>query len=444
MNQQQTNQVPSEVPHLATALTGPLQELEKTIIEHQVEIESWFRQQWQHTPPPFYSSVDLRNAGFKLAPVDTNLFPAGFNNLNPDFMPLCVQAVQATMAEICPEARRILLIPESHTRNLFYFESLVGLRNVIQNAGFDVRIGTFNPDVAKPTEFSTPSGQKLLLEPLVRDGDRVGVEGFSPCTVLLNNDLSGGVPEMLEGVKQVVMPSLELGWSQRLKSEHFRHYAGVAEQFAKPIGLDPWLVSPLFDQCTDLDFMSRDGHDCLVLRSEALLQTIHDKYKEYGIKQEPFLVVKADDGTYGMAVLMIKNPKELRELNRKQRTHMSATKGGRPVTKAIIQEGVYTFETVGDENAVAEPVVYQIGRHVVGGFYRVHKNRGSDENLNAPGMDFQPLAFHESCQYQGCDETEAVNRFYAYGVVARLAALAAAKELQSFGSTNQEVPCHGD
>ena len=31
-------------------------------------------------------------AGFKLAPVDMNLFPAGFNNLNPAFLPLSVEA----------------------------------------------------------------------------------------------------------------------------------------------------------------------------------------------------------------------------------------------------------------------------------------------------------------------------------------------------------------
>ena len=30
---------------------------------------------------PIYSSVDMRDAGFKAAIVDTNLFPAGFNNL---------------------------------------------------------------------------------------------------------------------------------------------------------------------------------------------------------------------------------------------------------------------------------------------------------------------------------------------------------------------------
>ncbi|HLD84288.1 MAG TPA: glutamate--cysteine ligase, partial [Coxiellaceae bacterium] len=84
------------VPNLETALTGPLLQLEKKFLDNQVAIESWFRVQWQKTPALFYGSVDLRNAGFKLAPVDTNLFPAGFNNLNPDMMALCVQAVQAT------------------------------------------------------------------------------------------------------------------------------------------------------------------------------------------------------------------------------------------------------------------------------------------------------------------------------------------------------------
>jgi glutamate--cysteine ligase len=76
------------VPHLTTALTGPLLELERRILDHATTVERWLRTQWLEHTPPFYSSVDLRNAGFKLAPVDTNLFPGGFNNLNPDFLPL--------------------------------------------------------------------------------------------------------------------------------------------------------------------------------------------------------------------------------------------------------------------------------------------------------------------------------------------------------------------
>ena len=142
------------------------------------------------------------------------------------------------------------------------------------------------------------------------------------------------------------------------------------------------------------------------------------------------MVVKADQGTYGMAVMMIQDPLELVNLNRKQRTKMSSLKGGAAVTKVILQEGVYTFETVGDDNAVAEPVVYHIGRYVVGGFYRIHKNKGIDENLNAPGMDFQPLAFAKNCYLPPCKKNhETVNRFYAYGVVGRLAMVAAAREV---------------
>src|SRR3546814_6304728 len=67
------------VPRLLTAQTGPLLQLESTLLDRAADIETWFRQQWQHTAPPFYSSVDLRNAGFKLAPVDTNLFPGGLD-----------------------------------------------------------------------------------------------------------------------------------------------------------------------------------------------------------------------------------------------------------------------------------------------------------------------------------------------------------------------------
>src|SRR3990167_10810091 len=113
-----------EVPHLETALTGPLLHLEKQFLQSRVLIESWFRDEWQKTPPLFYGSVDLRNAGFKLAPVDTNLFPAGFNNLNPDFGSLCVQAVQSTLVDISPDITRVLIIPESHSRNVFYFENV--------------------------------------------------------------------------------------------------------------------------------------------------------------------------------------------------------------------------------------------------------------------------------------------------------------------------------
>ena len=114
------------IPHLTTAITGPLRHLEKHIIEYQIIIEKWFRKAWEQTPAPIYSSVDLRNAGFKLAPIDTNLFAAGFNNLNQDFMPLCIQAAKNTLEKRFPDCEKILLIPENHTSNIGYFENLAG------------------------------------------------------------------------------------------------------------------------------------------------------------------------------------------------------------------------------------------------------------------------------------------------------------------------------
>ena len=94
--------IPMLVPHLTTALTGPILDLEQRILDAMPAIEHWLRGQWQDHVVPFYCSVDLRNSGFKLAPVDTNLFPGGFNNLSPDFMPLCVQAMMAAVERSAP------------------------------------------------------------------------------------------------------------------------------------------------------------------------------------------------------------------------------------------------------------------------------------------------------------------------------------------------------
>ena len=428
------------VPHLTTALSGPLQLIEERLLRHQTAIEQWLRRQWLATPAPFYASVDLRNAGFKLAPVDTNLFPAGFNNLNPAFQPLCIQAVQAAVDRFCPKACGILLVPESHTRNMYYLESLAALADILLKAGFEARIGSLLP-LEKPEDLALPSGRTLRLEPLRRAGDELVVDGFAPCFVLLNNDLSGGRPAILENLDQPVVPPLAMGWSNRLKSNHFSHYRNVTQEFAELVEIDPWLIDPYFRKCGKIDFQHREGEDCLASNVDVVLETIREKYRQYGITQEPFVIVKADAGTYGMNIMTVRHADEVSELNRKQRTKMARGKEGLAVTDVLVQEGVYTFESWGDTQAVAEPVVYMIDRFVVGGFYRVHTQRGKDENLNAPGMTFEPLAFADTCTTPDPSKSPDANpnRFYAYGVIARLALLAAARELKQAQDTSGEV-----
>jgi glutamate--cysteine ligase len=416
------------VPHLITALTGPINELEQRVLESMPAIERWFRLEWMEHTPPFYCSVDLRNAGFKLAPVDTDLFPGGFNNLTPEMLPLAVQAAMAAIEKICPEAKNLLLIPEKRTRNPFYLQNVQRLMQIFTQAGLNVRLGTLDEALKAPTPVALPDGGELLLEPLLRQRGRLGLKGFDPCTILLNSDLADGVPRVLENLyEQYLLPPLHAGWTVRRKSAHFRAYEEVAKKFAKLLGMDPWLINPMYASCGEVDIGDAAALDGLRAQVETLLGKVRRKYKEYGINEKPFVVVKTDDGSHGMGIMTVRDAKELDELTRRAQESGAAGRA-----QIIVQEGVPTYERMND--AVAEPVVYMIDRYVVGGFYRVHAERGVDENLNAPGSAFVPLAFSQSNQLPRPGEkpgASAPNRFYMYGVIGRLAMLAAAYELEA-------------
>ena len=114
-------------------------------------------------------------------------------------------------------------------------------------------------------------------------------------------------------------------------------YNDVAESFAKLIDIDPWLINPLFRNCGAIDFMKREGEDCLADNTEKLLAAIQKKYDEYGITDKPYIVMKADQGTYGMGVVIVNSAEEIRSLNRKQRTKMSSTKEGGDTSEVILQ-----------------------------------------------------------------------------------------------------------
>jgi glutamate--cysteine ligase len=413
------------VPHLITALNGPINELEQRVLDSMPAIERWFRLEWMEHTPPFYTSVDVRNSGFKLAPVDTNLFPSGWNNLTPEMLPLAVQAAMAAIEKICPEARNLLVVPENHTHNTFYLSNLLQLKRIFHQAGLNVRFGSLNPEIKEPTSFNVPNGEAITIEPLIRSDTRLGLKDFDPCTILLNNDLSAGIPGMLEDLhEQFLLPPLHACWSVRRKSRHFQAYEEVAKRFGKLLGMDPWLINPLYAKCGEVDFAAGVGMDSLSSHVDALLTKIRRKYKEYGINDKPFVIVKADNGNCGMGIMTVRDVKDLDLQNIKPQE-------GLTLTEVIVQEGVLTNERVND--AVAEPVVYMMDRFVVGGFYRVHAERAVDESLNAPGASFVPLAFADSSRLPQPGRkpgSSSPNRFYMYGVIARLAMLAASYELE--------------
>ena len=419
------------VPHLITALTGPINDLEARILDSMPAIERWFRLEWMEHTPPFYSSVDLRNAGFKLAPVDTNLYPGGFNNLTPEMLPLAVQAAMAAIEKICPEAKNLLLIPGPLIRNTFYLSNVQRLVRIFTQAGLNVRLGTLDTSITQPTPVALPDGTALVLEPLLRNRGRLGLKDFDPCTILLNNNLSAGVPKAIEHLyEQYLLPPLHAGWAKRRKLQHYQAYEEVAKKFAKLLGMDPWLINPMYAPCGAVDLGDDAGLGNLQTSVDALLTKVRRKYKEYGINEKPFVVVKADSGAHGFSPFIVRDAKDLADPARRGRNQGAAPDAG--ALSLIVQEGVPTYERVND--AVAEPVVYMIDRYVVGGFYRVHAELGIDESLNAPGASYVPLAFAESHHLPKRGEkpgASAPNRFYMYGVLGRLAMLAASYEMEA-------------
>ncbi|HLT26417.1 MAG TPA: glutamate--cysteine ligase [Zeimonas sp.] len=419
------------VPDFAQAISAPLQDFERHLLDASPRIERWFRLEWQDHTPPFYASVDLRNAGFKIAPVDTNLFPAGFENLSDDTLPLAVQAAMAAIEKYCPDARNLLLIPDIHRRDARYLRNVRRLSKILRQTGLRVRYGSVDPALATAVRIDAGDGETLLVEPLVRRGVRVGLADFDPCSILLNDDLSSGLPEVLQNVhEQVLLPPLHAGWALRRKSHHFAAYADVARRFARQFDFDPWLITTNFVECSEVDFRSGVGLDRVAAGVDRILRQSRARYREHRIDERAFAVVKSNAGTRGIGVTPVHEPGQVRRASPAEREAMASDANGRTVDEVVVQEGVHTVETV--DGGVAEPVVYMIDRYVVGGFYRVHTQRGPDENLNAPGMHFVPLPFAASCHLPDHGESleHAVNRFYVYGVIARLALLAASIELE--------------
>ena len=109
-----------------------------------------------------------------------------------------------------------------------------------------------------------------------------------------------------------------------------------------------------------------------------------------------------------MGIMTVKDPSEVRGLNRKQRNKMAVVKEGLEVSEVMVQEGVYTFETVND--AVAEPVVYMIDHFVVGGFYRVHTERGTGPEPQRAGHAVRAAGLRRAAARRPTPTTRAARR----------------------------------
>ena len=154
------------------------------------------------------------------------------------------------------------------------------------------------------------------LNPLLtQEANTLRYDNFIPDAILLNNDLSSGIPDILNNINQPILPDKNLGWTNRSKTIHFEYYSNVVNNFSHMLEIDSWLLEPLFRNCGEIDFKTKQGEDCLTHHASRLFKLIKEKYDQYNITEEPYIMIKADSGTYGMGIMQVRSVQELTNLN---------------------------------------------------------------------------------------------------------------------------------
>lgn len=419
-------------------------QLAEGIRKNRRKIWDWHLEHTRLAPPPLYCSIDLRDSGHKIVPVDSNLYPAGFNNICPEDQrtapPVFRAQIEAIVGRLGLETpTRILLLPESHTSNVYYIENLYYLSQIIKKAGFELRLGWYGP-VPEGTPEGTvrllsETGKELEAHPItIREGI-ISAGDFTPELVILNNDFSSGYPKSLDDVKQPILPSHQLGWHSRKKSDHFKHYNELAAEFAAIVGIDPWLIQIDTEEVTPVNFSEDEGVADVAASVDRILSRTRAAYAKHGIEHEPFVFVKNNAGTYGMGIMVVHSGEEITTMNRRAKNKMSVGKNRSSIESVAVQEGIPTATLV--DRLAAEPVIYLFGGELIGGFLRTNTEKGAEENLNSQGMVFKKLCMSD-LRTLNPDEQDLTEEELAeeepvlelvYGAIARISALAAGKEL---------------
>ena len=417
----------------------PLDILNERINEKRHELESWVAAQTEKVLVPLYTSVDLRVSDYKIAPVDTNVFPAGFNNLSDVFRDRASELFRDYFVRKYPKVERILIIPELNTRNPFYWENISVLKSILEKVDYQVQVGIVSDDFYHDEmRFKALDGKEVLVYKVIKDGHRVTTMAGDTDLVLINNDFSEKCPKTLRDIVQPVEPPVEIGWHTRKKSVHFEFYNKLAGEVASILDIDPALISIRTVLEQGVNFDSPEDRDRAAQCVESVLCELKEEYEKRGINYDPYLYLKSNSGTYGMAVMNVADGEGVRALNSEGRKRMRVSKGGKPVRDIVIQEGIPTSLELGS-GATSEPVLYMVEAKVAGGFLRINKSKDTLENLNTRGMEF--AAMYPEGEQRG-DENGGASLTPAYELLACVASIAAGYEIEKIlkeGGCKEEV-----
>ncbi|UYL10701.1 glutamate--cysteine ligase [Bdellovibrio sp. SKB1291214] len=400
--------------------------LHKQTLANMTEICAWFTAKANEFQHPIYSSYDIRDSGYKISNVDANIFPAGFNNICPTDKETSVGLMNKYIVNHYGEKiKKILLVTEEHTNNAFYWENVYTIKSLIEASSIEVRVA-IPRELEQPLQITSSAGNEITLHSALMNSELM--KEYKPDLIISNNDFSEAYEEWAKTVTEFPMnPPRELGWYQRKKSTYFKYYNKLVEEFSAIAKIDPFLMTVETELFEHFDIGDENSRAALAEKVDGMLARLKTEYQKRGINQEPFVFVKNNAGTYGLAVIRVGSGAEVKEWSYKSRKKMKAAKGGRDVEEVIIQEGIPSV--VEADGASAEPVIYMIGSDLAGGFLRTHAEKSSTESLNSPGAVYKRLCVSDlAINTPGCPQEN------VYGWTAKLGLLAIAHEARELGA----------
>lgn len=399
--------------------------IESRIDKNLNSIADFFDKKTVQFPPLIYNSVDLRHSGFKITPVDTNCFPAGFNNISGSYLEKASLEAKLYLQKFFDfdNIKNIAILGENHTRNLHYLSSLENLKKAFTFNDKNTFLGSIDQQINDSIQLQNSQGKIIDVHKLEKKNGKIFInQDIAIDLIILNNDLTNQVPDLLQSIETKVIPSVQMGWHQRSKFKHFDLYNTLCQEISTLIDIDPWFISNYQSHLNSINFKDRIGFDKLEYEVEQVIVKTNAKYQEYNINQKPFCYIKSDNGTYGMAVMKISSPEEIRGFNKKARNKMNMIKDGRQTSSIKIQEGVPTIDTINGHSS--EPLIYMLNGTVIANLARSNEFKDNQSSLNSQGAKFHNIEQEYSAELGG--ELSQVTK--AYWLVAKLASLAASIE----------------
>lgn len=393
-------------------------QIHKKIIDNLKQLEDWFFEKTKNKKFPFYSSFDIRDSNFKIACVDANLFPAGFNNICEEDQKRTSMLIKDYLKQFQPSVKKILLLTEEHTRNLYYWDNIFVIQSLIEKAGYSTAICVPGKQITSPQTITTAGGRTVDIKILNQTkGD----------LIISNNDFSVRyqLPENIE-----CTPPFFMGWLSRKKHHFFKEYNLLTKEFADLLKIDPWHFTIETKLFSPFELQSKNNLSKLKNSCQETLESLKNSYQNFSVKEKPYLFLKNNSGTYGLGIINISSAEELNHWTYQSRKKMRAFKGETNIKELIIQEGIPTA-LLSPDNKSSEPVIYMIGSQVAGGFLRSHKTKDHKTNLNSPGVVFKRLCMSDlEIKIQGL----AMENVYSW--LAKIGSLALLQEIKNYKSLN--------